>query len=55
MHPAERLDADARAAWQGDRLSQLVARIYGVNPFYTRKKVSVRAVWAQPYQSVGER
>ena len=37
MHPAEHLDRDALAAWQGTRLSRLLADIYGRNAFYTGK------------------
>ena len=37
MHPAEHLDRDGLAAWQGARLSRLVADIYGRNVFYTDK------------------
>ena len=35
MHPAEHLDREGLAAWQGARLSRLVADIYGRNVFYT--------------------
>jgi len=37
MHPAEHLDRDALAAWQGSRLSRLLADLYGRNAFYTDK------------------
>jgi phenylacetate-coenzyme A ligase PaaK-like adenylate-forming protein len=37
MITAERLDRDALAAAQGQRLSELIATIYGRNAFYTRK------------------
>ena len=37
MEAAERLDRDALAARQGERLFQLLAQIYGRNQFYTRK------------------
>jgi phenylacetate-CoA ligase len=37
MHPAEHLDREGLAAWQGARLSRLVADIYGRNVFYTDK------------------
>ena len=37
MHPAEHLDPDGLSAWQGARLSRLVADIYGRNAFYTDK------------------
>jgi phenylacetate-CoA ligase len=37
MLTAERLDRDQLAATQGRRLAQLLASIYGRNPFYTRK------------------
>jgi phenylacetate-CoA ligase len=37
MHPAERLDRTALAAWQGERLSEMVGRIYGRSRFYTEK------------------
>ena len=37
MITAERLDRDALAAVQGQRLSELVTAIYGRNAFYTRK------------------
>ena len=37
MHPAEHLDREALAAWQGERLSRLLADIYGRNAFYTDK------------------
>ena len=37
MHPAEHLDREGLAAWQGARLSRLVAAIYGRNVFYTDK------------------
>jgi phenylacetate-CoA ligase len=36
-HPAERLDRDALAAWQGRRLAILLRAIHGPNRFYTRK------------------
>jgi len=35
--PSERVDRAARAEVQGTRLSELLHRIYGLNPFYTRK------------------
>ena len=37
MHAAEHLGRDALAARQGERLSALLAQIYGRNHFYTRK------------------
>ena len=37
MHPAERLNREELAAWQGARLSRLVAHIHGRNAFYTAK------------------
>src|SRR5688572_5357214 len=37
MHPAEHLDREGLAAWQGTRLSRLVADIHGRNAFYTGK------------------
>jgi phenylacetate-CoA ligase len=37
VHPAEHLDREALAAWQGARLSRLIAEIHGRNAFYTRK------------------
>jgi phenylacetate-CoA ligase len=39
MHTVEHLDRDARAKWQGRRLSQLLAGIHGRNRFYTGKFV----------------
>jgi phenylacetate-CoA ligase len=35
--PADRLERDALAALQGERLSRLLADVYGRNRFYTRK------------------
>ena len=37
MHPAERLDRAALRAYQGERLTALLAAIHGRNRFYTRK------------------
>ncbi len=37
MRPVERLDRQALAALQSDRLGRLLRTIYGRNPFYTRK------------------
>ena len=37
MHPAEHLDRDALAAWQGTRLSRMLSDLYGRNAFYTDK------------------
>lgn len=37
MHPAERLDRAGLAAWQGRRLSRMLADVYGRNAFYTAK------------------
>jgi phenylacetate-CoA ligase len=35
--PEERLERDALAAWQRDRLCELLDRLHGSNAFYTRK------------------
>jgi phenylacetate-CoA ligase len=37
LHPAETLDRKGVAAWQGQRLSRLLAAIIGKNAFYTAK------------------
>jgi phenylacetate-CoA ligase len=37
LHPAERMDRHDLGVWQGRRLSALLQRLHGRNPFYTRK------------------